>query len=164
VLRILKALRTYWAATLRSNSVDWKNDWLYLLILREAEEQWTRYRPVPDADYWQYVLVEEFSSSEGSRCAGHVLRAWKRDEIGLRKISLKEHKQHERKLEIWQRKRDSRFFPYILVVFHVFPDRQRVVKGFHHANTAGKGGCYLVRGDGTSAKLIPDPDGGFWVS
>jgi hypothetical protein len=117
VLLILKALRHRIAAMIGFDSTDWKNDWLYSLILKEAEKQWVRFRPPPDEDYWQFVLVEEWSSCNGSRCAGQVIRVWKRDKKGLRQISLIEHRRHERNLEIWRRKGDSRFFPYIQSCF-----------------------------------------------
>src|SRR5262249_42712440 len=81
------------------SSFDWRSDWLYSLILREADKAWDWCQSVPGRNGWKYVLVEEYSSGDDSMCRGDVIRAWVRDEGGLRPISLAEHLEHQRKLE-----------------------------------------------------------------
>ena len=56
---------------------DWRDDWLYSLVLRDAEYTWAcRKREmqmmddVDESPYWQYVLVEEYGDSEDSMCRG----------------------------------------------------------------------------------------------
>jgi hypothetical protein len=135
----------------------WQNDWLYALVLREAEADWEWCNLLPDRDVWRYVLIEEWSSAHGSMCEGKLVRAWVRDSDGLRQISLNEHKRHKRRIR-------GRIFPFVMMMFHIQPDRTRVVLGHRQANTAGTGCRYLVQGEGVEAKLEFDPSGGGWIS
>jgi hypothetical protein len=136
---------------------DWHSDWLYQLVFREVEDAWKWCRRVPNSKAWQYVLVEEWSAARDSMCSGRLVRAWVRDSDGLREISLEEHKQHKRKIH-------SRIYPFVIVSFHIRPDRRKVVLGRREANTAGRGCGYLVEGEGETARLVRDPAAGFWIS
>src|SRR5262249_41675065 len=98
-------------------SVDWQTDWLYSLILQKADTAWEWCQSVPGRDVWKYVVVEEYSSADDSMCQGDVVRAWVRDEDGLRQISLEEHAEHQGKLD------GKDIYPFVLVHFHVHPDR-----------------------------------------
>ena len=129
---------------------DWQTDWLYCVILREAEKAWDWCQTVPGRDVWKYVLVEEYWSGDDSRCRGDVIRAWVRDEGGLRQISLAEHGEHQRKLE------GKDIYPFIMVQFHVHPDRKHVVIGQSQAMLAGSGTGYLIEGSGREARLCPE--------
>ena len=90
-------------------------------------------------------------------CRGKVERAWVRDAKGLREIGLGEYRKHKRRIR-------GRIYPFVLMSFHILPDRQRVVLGHRQASTAGRGTRYLVIGEGDKARLEPDPSSGFWVS
>jgi hypothetical protein len=136
---------------------DWRTDWLYGLVLRDAERHWEWCSQVPDGKAWRYVVIEEWSSASASMCCGKVVRAWIRDVEGLREIGLQEYKQQKRTIH-------SRIYPFVLMAFHIHPDRQRVVLGHRQASTAGRGCRYLVEGQGDGATLAPDATGGFWVS
>ena len=85
------------------------------------------------------------------------MRAWFRDNDGLNEISIQKYKQHKKKIR-------GRIYPFILIRFHISPDRRLVVYGQTEASTAGSGCRFIVDGDGASATLRPDPDGGFWIS
>jgi hypothetical protein len=136
---------------------DWRTDWLYGLVLRNAERWWEWCSRVPDRKVWRYVLIEEWSSAKDSMCRGKVVRSWIRDAEGLREISLEEYKQHKRKIH-------RRIYPFIIMEFHIQPNRKHVVLGNRQASTAGRGSRYLVEGEGDQAELIPDPTGSSWVS
>jgi len=135
----------------------WQNDWLYALVLREAERDWEWCGQVSDGDVWRYVLVEEWSSANHSKCDGRVVRAWVRDVEGLREIGLDDHKRHRRRIR-------GRIYPFVIMEFHIYPDRARVALGHRQANTAGAGCRFLVQGEGTEAELEYDPAGGGWRS
>src|SRR5262249_45271363 len=138
-------------------SVDWQSDWLYSLILREADKAWDWCQSAP-GDLWKYVVIEEYSSGDDSMCQGDVIRAWVRDESGLRQISLAEHAEHQRKLE------GKDIYPFVMLHFHVPVDRRHVIIGQSQAALVGSGTGYLVEGTGRDAMLVPDPEAGFWVS
>jgi hypothetical protein len=146
-----------------SEMPEWRGDWLYALILRQCEEYWGRCNLFPDEDWWRYVLIEEWSDAEKAWCRGEVVRAWVRDAQGLREITLRELRRHIRLIRP-RRLIHCRFFPFILVRFHIHGDRQRVALGFLEAGTAGGGWTFLVRGEGESAELEWDQSGGAWTS
>ncbi len=79
---------------------DWKTDWIYQLVFREVEDAWQQCLHVRkhDSKAWQYVLVAETTSTFDSVCVGRRVRAWVRDESGLREIGLEEFEQHEKKI------------------------------------------------------------------
>ena len=136
---------------------DWQSDWLYRLIFQEAEDNWEMCERNKNSDYWQYVLIEEWSSADGAHCRGELLQLWLRDAQGLRQIPLESRKEHQRKIK-------SRIFPFILISFHIHPDRTRVVFCHREANTSGMGRRYMVIGDHDNATLEVVPSGGFWRS
>lgn len=136
---------------------DWRDDWLYALVLRQAEQNWEWCRRARDRDVWQYVLVGEWSSADGAMCHGEVVRAWVRDAEGLREITPGEYGRHLQRVR-------GRTYPFVLVSFHIHSDRQRVALGMHAATTAGGGCRYLVHGKVAAATLEPDPQGGAWRS
>src|SRR5262245_20679107 len=137
---------------------DWRSDWLYALVLREADPDWEWCCRVPDGNFWRYVLIEEWSSANDySMCCGKVVRAWVRDADGLREITIDEYKQHKRKIR-------GRIYPFVIMAFHISADRQRVVLGHRQASTAGTGCRYIVQGQGEGAKLETDPTSGSWIS
>jgi len=136
---------------------DWRDDWLYALVFRRVEQNWESCSRVRDRDVWQYVLVGEWSTADKVMCRGEVVRAWVRDEDGLREVTPDEYGRHKRRIR-------GRIYPFVLVSFHIHPDRQRVVFGVRQASTAGIGGQYLVRGEGETGELEADPEGGFWRS
>ena len=136
---------------------DWQTDWLYALVLREAERDWQWCSRVPDRDVWRYVLIEEWSSANDSTCRGKVVRDWVRDGDGRREIGLDEYKQHKRRIR-------GRIYPFVIMEFHIQPNRERVVLGHRQASTAGTGCRYLVEGQRDEAKLERDPTGGAWIS
>jgi hypothetical protein len=138
--------------------MDWKSDWLYKLIFQEVEETWNNgCRRSKNPAHWRYVLVEEWTSADGVMCDGRVVRTWVRDENGLSKISLLAHakrKLHARGL----------MFPFIILLFHIPEDRKRVVLGRIRGSLDGFGSRYLVQGEGEQARLVTDPEAGFWQS
>ena len=143
---------------------DWRDDWLYSLVFRDAEDTWAcRKREmqmmddVDESPYWQYVLVEEYGDSEDSMCRGDVLRAWTVDDCGLCEIPLDEHALHLREIK-------DRIYPFILIQFHIHPNRKNVVLGHSEASTAGFGSVYRVQRCGTNAQLVPNESFGFWRS
>lgn len=82
---------------------DWRDDWLYELVLRDAQETWTRrereiqrFGDAEECRYWKYVMVEEYGDSEDSSCRGDILRAWVVNDSGLSEISLNEHRLHRK--------------------------------------------------------------------
>ena len=129
----------------------WRTDWLYALVLREAERMWTRH-------IWQSVLVLEYDDAEGAGCRGEIARSWLRDQAGFREITPAEREQLTAELRA---RSDLRV---ALMMFHITPDRQRVALSYHLGPLSGQGSRYLVRGTGDEATLERDPDGGFWVS
>jgi hypothetical protein len=137
---------------------DWQTDWLYALVLQRAEGYLDRCNIDPDRDAWKYVLIEEYPEAQGSRCQGDVVRAWVRDESGLREIALEEDAQLTFELEQYS------IYPFILVMFHILPDRRRVVFGFMQGSRGGAGWRDLVQGEGEEATLDSDPSGGLWMS
>src|SRR5689334_21007444 len=100
MLRIFRLLSRYFVATSDSDSTAWKHDWLYLLIFKDAEKLWTLYQPDRGRKQWPYALVEEWSSCTNCRCSGNMLRAWKLDKTGLKRISWVEYMWHQRKLRV----------------------------------------------------------------
>jgi hypothetical protein len=134
---------------------NWQSDWLYDLIFLEAERLWKWC--TPDKDHWQYVLIEELPNEMTGHPIGDPVRSWIRDKNGLREIPLNEHKNLVKKIQ-------ERIFPFILMSFYIFPDRQHVIVGHQEANTSGSGSQYAVQGSGRDAKLIPDEHGSAWVS
>ena len=119
---------------------DWRNDWLYSLVLHKAEEEWKAlkefieiYRVKKESAEcenkleayieWaeredelksQNVIIEEFCDSEGAEVSGEVMRAWKFDENGLLEIPLKDL---QKMSETW----------YKLIQFHIHSNRKHVV-------------------------------------
>ncbi len=136
---------------------DWRSDWLYRIIFRKAESSWEFCKRNKDPNYWQYVLIEEWSSAQRAFCGGTLLRLWLHDAQGLRQIPLRSRAEHQRKIH-------DRIFPFVIISFHIYPDKTRVVYCHREANTAGRGKCYKVVGDDDNAVLVADPLGGFWVS
>jgi hypothetical protein len=141
----------------RSRLPDWRSDWVYKLIFEQAETAWKHCEINHDPDIWQYILIEEWSSSKDGVCKGTVLRLWVRDAKGLREVPVQSHAKHLSKIK-------ARIFPFIIVEFHIYPDKSGVVVGQQEANTAGHGGSYLIHGGPEKAELVPDPSGGFWIS
>ena len=137
---------------------DWQTDWLYALVLRQAEEAWAQCNRDPDRWEWKYVLIEEYPEARGASCRGDVVRAWIRDAGGLREITLAEDERLTADILQYP------VFPFILLEFHILPDRQRVAIGHRRAGMGGRGWRYLVRGEGAEAALEDDPSGGFWRS
>lgn len=139
----------------QTDELDWRTDGIYQLVLQKVEKTWLDWCK-PDAKFWRYVLVEEYSLATRSH-SGNMVRGWVRDENGLREISLEEYKQHRRKIH-------GRIFPFVLVSFHIHANRQRITIKTLQASTADTGGEYLIEGEGDAAKLVFDPEGGFWIS
>lgn len=137
------------------NLTDWRTDWLYGLVFRDADTSWAMCQP--DTEYWQYVLICEWSEANGPDCCGKPLRAWRRDADGLTDISIVEYERLVRTIQ-------NRLYPFILVDFHISNDRKQVVLSHQEANTAGGGNRYVVQGKGEHAKLVEDPAAGFWIS
>jgi hypothetical protein len=137
---------------------NWRDDWLYNHVLREAEKMWEWCGQVPGREVWKYVLVEEFSEADDCMCGGDVVRAWVRGPEGLREISLEEHQQHQRQLE------EHDPYPFVLFDFHVRSNRKGVVIGWVQGTLCGSGTGYLVEGEGAGATLVPDPAAGGWIS
>jgi hypothetical protein len=136
---------------------DWRTDWVYALVFREAEKAWQWCNPAP-GEVGRFVLLEEYSSADDSLCGGEVIRAWVRNAAGLQEIGLEEHQMHLQELE----KDDP--YPLVLFQFHVRPSRKGVVIGTIHGAMCGSGTGYLVEGEGAAAVLTPDPEAGFWVA
>lgn len=136
---------------------DWRNDWLYTLLLGKAEEHWDFCLRSPDKKLCQYVLIAECASASERQCGNDVVRAWIRDVAGLREITVKEFRKHKSRIR-------GRIYPFVLMDFHIEPNRVRVVLGVRMASTAGFGGRFLVQGNGDRAELVDDPMGGPWVS
>jgi hypothetical protein len=137
---------------------DWQADWLYALVLRQADEAWGRCNRDPDRFGRRYVLIEEWPGGRYTSSRGEVVRAWVRDEGGLRVIALPEHERLTFEIDRYP------LYPSILMEFHILPDRRRVELGFREAALSGRGRVYLVRGEGENATLESDPAGWFWKS
>lgn len=145
----------------RAGAPDWRGDWLYALALRRADDAWrSRCDRAPKRDMWRYVLVGEWSRGGGGMCGGELVRAWVRDDAGLREISRAEYRRRQRGASL----PGSHFLRCVLVQFHIRSDRTRVILGQREATLSGHGGEYLVVGEGADAELVPDPEGGRWVS
>ena len=136
----------------------WHDDWLYTLLFQWIEQVWEECSRRGDRDIWQYVVVGEWSAADAAMCRGAVVRAWVRDARGLREITPAEYARHNRRI------RGDKIYPFVLVSFHIHPDRQRVVLGERRASRGGWGCRGMVRGEGAGAVLEPDPSGGSWVS
>ena len=90
-------------------------------------------------------------------CCGDVLRAWTVDDDGVVEISLEEDALHHQEIR-------GRMFPFVLMQFHIHPNRKHVVLGYLEATTAGWGCVYRVIGRGLDAELAPDDGCGSWIS
>ena len=154
--------------SMQSESVaTWQNDWLYALVLRKAQPRWEQGDHVPEeereerrkGEKTEDYLIGEWSSAEVElgMCRGTVVRAWMRDQDGLRQISLEEYEQHRAKI-------GGLRFPFVLMQFHILSNRERVVLGKTRGMLAGWGRTYLVVEHGDNASLEPDPAGGAWIS
>jgi hypothetical protein len=137
--------------------VDWRNDWLYTLILQEVERVWLEWCGSRTRDPYAapYVVAAEWSSRREAFCCGEVARAWIRDAFGLQEITLADYGQHMQKLDPPRP---------ILVQFNIDPDRQLIAFGVTYGPLTGEGWCYRVHGEGAEASLAMDPSGGVWVS
>lgn len=137
---------------------DWRTDSLYRLVFQKVEtEAWKFCRHNTDSEYWQYVLIEEWSSAEYTQCSGHLLRAWVRNARGLKQIPLWVHSKRIGRI------RDS-IFPFVIVSFYLDSSRNYVVYCQREAHTAGHGERYRVTGTSDNPELVGDPSGGFWIS
>ena len=141
--------------------LDWRNDWLYTLILQEVERVWREWcgSRTRDPDVAAYVVAAEWSSRKGARCRGEVVRAWIRDAARLMEITVADYGQHMQKLDP-----PRPIKPFILVQFNIDPDRQLIAFGETYGPLAGRGWCYRVRGEGPEASLEVDPSGDRWIS
>jgi hypothetical protein len=83
------------------------------------------------------------------------LRAWVRNDGGLREISQAEYNRLKGQIRY-------DFYPFIIMEFHIFADRKRVVLGRRVARNVGAGCRYIVQGEGDERKLGYDPTGGTW--
>jgi hypothetical protein len=154
LVKVLHQLRRRLPST-KAPPPDWRSDWLYLLILAEAENEW---RLCNCDGSHRYVVIEEWSSAEhGAHCRGQLLRAWIRDTGGLREVSMDEHQQHIDKI-------DGLIFPFVILKFHVPPVRRRVVIEHHRGSRMGSGSSFRVCGQGQKAQLVFDPTAGAWIS
>lgn len=137
-----------------------QDDPLYGLIFGMADEQWEFYcrDREPDSDALRFVLVEEYGADDGCECKGPVLRAWCREDPGLREITEAERLAHRRATA------GRVFYPFALLTFRIHPKGDRVVLGLRHAARAGIGGQYLVSRNDGRLQIVPDPEGGFWRS
>ena len=137
---------------------DWKTDWIYQLVFREVEDAWQQCLHVRkrDSKVWRYVLVAETTSTFDSVCVGRTVRAWVRDESGLREIGLEEYEQHVKKIR-------GSIYPFILFTFNISENRQQVAISQREASRAGFGRNYLIEGEGEQAHLVVDAKGG-WIS
>jgi hypothetical protein len=140
--------------------VDWRNDWLYTLILQEVERVWREWcgSRAQDPDAVPYVVAAEWSSGTAAFCSGEVTRAWIRNAVGLQEITLVDYGQHMQKLEKLDQPRP------ILVQFNIAPDRQLIAFGVTYGPLIGRGSCYRVHGEGAEASLVMDPSRGTWIS
>lgn len=144
-----------------AHQVDWRNDWLYTLILQEVERVWQEWcgNRTQDPDVAAYVVAVEWPSREGASCSGEVAHAWIRDAAGLQEITVADYRQHMQKLDPpWM------INPFVLVQFNIAPDRQLIAFGETYGCRAGRGWCYRVHGEGAEASLEVDPSGDAWVS
>ncbi len=132
-------------------------DWLYNLILGKAEKYWEVQKRISN-EHGKYVLIAERSSERDGHYTGDVVQSWIRDKEGLREISLNEHAKHTDKIH------NSDIYPFILMQFYIFPDRQCVIIGTQEASRSGSGGEFIVQVNEGKAKLEPDVHGSFWVS
>lgn len=139
----------------------WRDDPVYGLIFRVVEDDWKGYchGRDPGRPAWQFVLVEEYVADDGCHVQGPVVRAWRRDDNGLREMTEAERVDARRRVGA-----EDRLFPFVLVTFRIGPAADRVVLGQRQADTAGIGEVYVVRSDGDRLELVPDPEGGFWRS
>jgi len=143
-----------------STQPDWRDDWLYALVLYKAEDLWQQWRnPARDPDIAAYVLVEEWSSRQGIRCSGELAHVWVRDADGLREITVIEREQHRQKLFP-----PRPINPFVLLQFYVEPDRQSILYVLTFGIRAASGGWYKVQGAGQQARLEPDMTRGMWIS
>ena len=129
---------------------DWQSDPLYKLILQQAEELWKNCKP-GIVDWYQYVLVAEKITEHSGYCIGDTTRAWIRDSNGLREISVEEHIHHIAKVT-------DDFYPFILMEFYIFPERERVIIQRRGSNKDARGMQLSIQRAGKNIKLVPIPD------
>src|SRR4051812_26377400 len=97
---------------------EWKTDWLYALVFKELDS-WCS---CADPEY--FYLIAEHDADNGSQCTGSIIRAWLRDQDGMKEISIDEH------LALKKLRHDESRFRYeCLAHFHIQPDRQHIVYG-----------------------------------
>jgi len=127
---------------------NWQSDSLYRLILQQAEELWKNCKPGL-VDWYQYVLIAEKITEHAGYCIGDTIHAWIRDSNGLREISVEEHIHHIARVT-------DDVFPFILMEFYVFPNRERVIIQRRGSNKDARGLQLTIQREGKNIKLIPD--------
>lgn len=140
---------------------DWRGDWLYELVFRDAHKSWSEIQQVRQLRLYSagcnFVLIEEYGESDDSFCAGSVLRAWTLDANGLNEIPLDEH-------AVYLKEARREIYPFELIQFHIHRNRQRVVLGSIQGSRSGTGSVYKVEGEPSDARLVPDDEYGAWRS
>lgn len=140
-------------------AAPWRGDRLYDVLLQEADAQWESLCRAGFAggERWGFVMVEEYVAEDGGgMCAGPVLRAWRRDDRGLREIDEGERVAHR---NAW----GNCTFPFVWGQFRIRPDRHGVALGWMHMARAGSGGVYAVRWNG-GVPLLVEQEGDWWIS
>lgn len=137
--------------------IDYQTDWLYALVFAHADGSWHMCCGSVSKVHWQYLLISEWSSAEDAHCRGEIVRAWVRNDDGLKEISLDQYEQHSKRIS-------GPLFPFIFIRFHISSNRKHVVYNENEASRSGSGCRYIVDGEGASAKLLVDETAGMWIS
>lgn len=143
---------------------SWPPDEAHAAVLRSISELWESERRGLQKDgHFHFLLVERWSSrDDGGDVAGEVEHAWLATPQGLQRIDDAEHAAHARYLHDGARR--PGLFPFVLVRFWVAADGRSACFGVLHGSRTGRGGGYLVARDEHGPLLVPDPDGGEWIS
>ena len=141
---------------------SWPTGDAFAAVLREISEHWqleTRRMEV-DGDF-RFLLIEQWSSRDGSgMVSGEVAAAWIANAERLQRIDDAEHAAHVRHLRATR----PTIYPFVYIQFWVSANGQQACFGFRHSSRGGLGGDWLVDRDAVGPLLIPDPDGGQWIS
>jgi hypothetical protein len=140
---------------------DWRGDWIYELVFRNAYKSWSEIQQtrqlLAESAGCNFVLIEEYGESDDSFCAGSVLRAWTLDPDGLNAIPLDEH-------ALYLKEVGRGIYPFELIQFHIHRNRQHVVLGSIQGSRSGTGSVYRVEGAPPDANLVMSSDFGAWRS
>jgi hypothetical protein len=137
---------------------DWRTDSFYEPVFRRAQKMREDYLlPLQSLnDPPRFVLVEEHEPFEGSASFGETQRAWTIDIDGsVCEISIAERDAFRAQAEFGP-------WPYVMMMFHLYPDMQHLAFGICVAPRFGHGEVYKITRAGS--KVILDQAAGGWIA